>query len=286
MLSRRRVLAGLGLCVVARGAAAQGRQTLTFVFSRRRSDPYTRQVIRLYTEALGRLGIGFEFLEVPPNRATAMAAAGEVDGELGRTREFAALYPTLVRVEEWNTAVLFSAYAVKPGLSIDGWDALRRSPHTIGYRLGIKEIEHELEKDAYRGRTEAVNDFVSGLQMLQRGRIDLYADVQNAIEPYLVAPDDRLDRDPALRPRVAGVLFRTTGHAYLHERHRDLAPRLSAVLHEMKREGLHERYTREALMEDALARGVPRERAQAEIDAAIQYLFTVPASSGASNGGA
>jgi hypothetical protein len=275
MLSRRQALAGLGFCTLVPGAAAQGRRTLVFVFSRRRNDPYTQMSIRIYTEALGRLGLGFEFLEVPPNRATAMAAAGEVDGELGRTREFAALYPTLVRVEEWNTAVLFSAYAVQAGLSVDGWDTLRRSRYTVGYRLGIKEIEHELEKEAYRGRTEAVNDFVSGLQMLQRGRIDLYADVQNAIEPYLVAPDDRLDPDPALRPRVVGVLFRTTGHAYLHERHRELAPQLSAVLHGMKREGLHERYAREALMADASARGVPLERANAAIDAAIQYLFAV-----------
>jgi len=276
MLSRRQALVGLGLCTLAGRASAQGQQTLVFVFSRRKNDPYTRQVTRLYTEALGRLGLGFEFLEVPPNRATAMAAAGEVDGELGRTREFAELYPTLVRVEEWNTVVLFSAYAVKPGLSVDGWESLRGSRYSIGYRLGIKEIEHELEDAAYRGRTEAVKDFVSGLQMLQRGRVELYADVQNAIEPFLMAPDDRLDPDPALRPRVAGVLFRTTGHAYLHEKHRELAPRLSAVLHQMKLEGLHERYTREALMEDALARGIPRERAQAGIDAAIEYLFTPP----------
>lgn len=256
--------------------AAERPEKLVFVFSRGPADPYTRWLHRLYNEALGRIGIRFEFLEVPPNRATALSSEGLVDGELGRTYEFAELYPTLVRVEEPNNLVLFSAYAVKPLEPIVDWAALRRSAMTVAYRAGIKEIESELQDRAYGGRATSVSSIFSGLSMLQRGSVDLYLDVQNAVDPYLASADPRLSADPGARPRVVAVLQRTTGHAYLHQRHRALAGELAAVLRAMKSAGLHRRYLVDALAADATARGLAAGDARAEAEAVAKTVLGDP----------
>jgi polar amino acid transport system substrate-binding protein len=251
LLQRRRLLSaltGLGLLASARGARGQSRpDTLVFVYSRPRSNPYSQWLIRLYTEALGRMGIGFEFRDVPPARATALSSAGLVDGELGRTWEFASLYPSLVRVEEPNIEVLFSAYAARAMPPMDGWEALRRSNLTVGYRQGILEIERELAAPAYRDRVTGVASIDSGLKMLRRGRVDLYVDVESAVEEFLATPQARAEAQAEGWPRPIGVMQSTTGHAYLHQRHAALAPALAVVLRAMKAEGLHARYLAEAL---------------------------------------
>ena len=220
---------------------------LVFVFSRPEFNPRTQWLIRLYTEALRRMAIQFEFLDVPGNRATALSSAGAVDGELGRTYEFGALYPTLVRVEEPNNDVLFSAYATRPLPQVHDWDDVRRSQLLISYRAGIKEIESKLEDPAYRARVTAVREIGSGLGMLQRGRADLFLDVQEAVEDYLACPQSRKALDPRPWPQLVCVLQRTTGHAYLYQRNRALEPELSAILKQLKDDGTSARYLKEAL---------------------------------------
>jgi polar amino acid transport system substrate-binding protein len=251
MLQRRMFLTSIaGLGVLAAAVPARGQQTpekLVFVFSRPRANPHAQFVIRLYTEALGRLGIGFEFLEVPPTRATALSSAGLVDGELGRTYEWVDLYPMLVRVEEPNAEVLFSAFALKPLPPMDGWSALRATSLAICHRQGIQEIEREFADPVYRGRTTSVGNIASAFRMLKRGRADVYVEVFNAVDEFLISPEARQEDLVGLRPIQVGVMLRTTGHAYLHERHRALAPKLSAVLSTMKAEGKHARYLAEAL---------------------------------------
>jgi polar amino acid transport system substrate-binding protein len=277
MPSRRQastLIAGLACWSMLRPAMAQRPAKLVFVFSRAAADPYTQWLIRIYTEALARISIEFEFLEVPPSRATAMSSAGLVDGELGRTHEFAELYTSLVRVESSNNAVLFSAYATKDVPKLDGWAALRRAPLSVAFRAGIKEVEDEMRHDAYRDRTTTVKTLISGLKMLQRDRVDVYVDVQNAVDVFLAAPHAELDPPPAPQPRLVGVLHRTTGHAYLHERHRSLAPELAAILQEMKAEGRHERYLTETLIANAMERGVPRARAEAETEIVVKALLS------------
>lgn len=249
---RRRLVLGLTsalpvLAVVRRAIGQQRPEKLVFVFSRPRANPHAQFVIRLYTEALDRMGIAFEFLEVPPSRATALSSAGAVDGELGRTYEFVELYPMLVRVEEPNAAVLFSAYSLKPLPPMDGWAALRAAPLNICHRRGIQEIEREFLHPAYRGRVTSVSGIANAFRMLQRGHVDVLVEVENAVEEFLIGSEAQQEDLAGLRPIRVGVMLRTTGHAYLHERHRALAPELAAVLRTMKAEGKHTRYLAEAL---------------------------------------
>ena len=55
---------------------------LRFTFSRPGYDPETQWLIRVYSEILANLGIGFEFVELPPSRAGLLLGSGALDGEL------------------------------------------------------------------------------------------------------------------------------------------------------------------------------------------------------------
>ena len=122
MIDRRQLLAAAAAALPLKPALGRALvsprdpDTLRFVFSRPLHNPRTQWLIRVYTDLVGELGKRFEFVEVPPKRATAMVLLGEVDGELGRTFDYQTLYPDLVRVSEPNNAVHFAAYALRPAL--------------------------------------------------------------------------------------------------------------------------------------------------------------------------
>jgi len=250
MLSRRQLIQAVSLLAVgtnAWGVDLPPRDTLKFVFSRPYDNPRTQWLIRVYQEICARIDKGFRFVEVPPNRATALLLAGEVDGEMGRTYEYLLEYPTLVRVEESNNRVNFSAYAARPEVIFDNWDAVRRHAYRCEFRLGIKELESMLSHYVEEANQAAVRTIFQGLEALQLGRADLYFDVQEAVSDFFFIDDaaSRLARQPHIRE--AGVVLATSGHAYLHASRASLAPIISANLKQMKQSGLVAQYLTDAL---------------------------------------
>ncbi|KQQ45355.1 hypothetical protein ASF61_20595 [Duganella sp. Leaf126] len=253
MLTRRQVLvasaasaASITLPAAAANLPAPTADTLRFVFSRPLDNPRTQWLIRVYTQVTAELGLGFAFIEVPPKRATAMVLHGDADGELGRTFEYQLLYPTLVRVPEPNNAVRFAAYATRPGLRFDSWQALRAGGMRCEYRLGIVELEHMLMRELPATRVSAINAISQGVKKLQLGRTDLYFDVEEAVSDYLyfLGPEQRQALGAM---RQVGVVLTTTGHAYLNSTRAALAPQLAATLARLKRQGDVQRHLLAAL---------------------------------------
>lgn len=212
--------------------------TLRFVFSRPLDNPRTQWLIRVYTQLLGELGMGFMFIDVPPKRATALVLNGEADGELGRTFDYQSLYPTLVRVAEPNNAVRFCAYAMRPGVNFDNWPALRTAGLRCEYRLGIMELENMLSRELPPPQVSSIPTIAQGLKKLRLNRTDLYFDVEEAVSDYLYFLS-AAERDEAGVERLhqAGVVMATTGHAYLGPARAALAPQLAAGLARLKRQG-------------------------------------------------
>ena len=251
MLSRRHFLQLAGLAALPstawEAAAAPSLDTLKFVFSRPYDNPRTQWLIHVYQEICGRLGKGFEFVEVPAKRATAMVLAGEVDGELGRTYEYLLEFPTLVRIAEANNQVNFAAYAARAEVEFKAWPAVRERNYFCEYRLGIQELESLLAKQLAPANVSAVRTIAQGLRKLQLGRADLYFDVEEAVSDFFYIGDEasELPADPAVH-QVA-IVQSTTGHAYLHPSRANLADAMSANLRQMKRNGLVHQYLTEAL---------------------------------------
>ena len=68
-------------------------------------------------------------------------------------------------------------------------------------------------------------------------RVDVYIDSENMIISILESADFK-----SSNLYIVGVMEKFTAHAYLHKKNKDLVPKLSAILKDMKKEGLFEKY--------------------------------------------
>lgn len=229
-------------------AQAEPAATLKFVFSRPYDNPRTQWLIRVYRDVCAMSGLGFEFVDVPPKRATAMVLAGQADGELGRTFAYQDFFPALVRVSESNNAVNFCAYGAGLQACFPGLDKLRQSPLRCESRRGIRELEALLEVHVNAENWSLIDDIGQGLRKLQMHRTDLYFDVQEAVDDYLAFRS--CNGLPAAPPiRQLATIATTTGHCYLNRAHAAQAPRMAAALAKLKHDGTVARHLQQCLLE-------------------------------------
>lgn len=219
---------------------AEKPEVMRFVYTRPPDHAVTRWLILVYTEAFRRMDIRFEFISVPPKRASLYSSLGKADGELGRVYVYNEKYPMMVRVEERHALIVFAAFSHNKALKLDGWDSLEGTTYKVCYRRGIKKAETQLNRVLTNGKLYQAKTVAQGIKMLESGsRIDFYIDIENAVTGEI---------ESETRPvpiYMAGVMEKTTGHAFLHERHAELAPELSQHLREMKQAGLFDEYLRQ-----------------------------------------
>lgn len=204
---------------------------LVFVSPRFADDPLVGQLSEVYSKILKQMGVGFEYMDLPAKRAGIASNSGEVDGELTRVYSYNDKFTNLIRVEEANHQIEFAAYTITPGLSFDGWESLKG--YSIDCRRGIKMCVENVSGVTQMYEANTVEQLV---MRLKNGYSD--AIVQNAehFDALLKSPGFvRLDREKAVRK--AGVMDRITAHAFLHKKHRALAPLISQRLKAMKQSG-------------------------------------------------
>lgn len=221
--------------------------TLRFTFSRPRSDPRTQWLIRVYSEILANLGIGFEFVELPPSRATMLLHNGMLDGELARSPAFGTQSPQLVMVPEPSGSLEFAAYGLGSPAGGTPWSLDAAQHLRCEYRRGIQEAATVLQRQAVPGRlVSSVASIEQGLRRLQLGRTDLYLDVRECVNDYFASGQASAILLASPRPRMIGIAEATTAHAYLQRRHQALVPELAQALNSMRKRGLLARYRAEA----------------------------------------
>lgn len=243
MVTRRLLLQA---AVLPLAAQAQPATTLKFVFSRPYDNPRTQWLIKVYQEVCALSGLGFEFIDVPPKRATAMVLAGQADGELGRTFAYQDFFPNLVRLNEANNTVNFCVYGAGAQARFAGLDKLRPSRQRCECRRGIHELEALLGTHVDADDWSMIDDVGQGLRKLQSGRTDLYFDVQEAVDDYLAFRHcNGLPLQPTIRQLA--TVSTTTGHCYLNRAHAALAPKLAAALAQLKHNGTVARHLQQCL---------------------------------------
>lgn len=199
----------------------------------------------VYREAFKRLGVEISIVGLPTKRASVMADAGQIDGDLHRARNYGDKHPNLVRVEFSHFAVSFVAYSKRADIVLaDGWDSFNHTPLRVQYILGSATAGTELGRRVAPERLSTVTDVELGLRKLELDRSDVLIALDLNVEPLLPLPEFR-------RSGIHKVaeLGQVPCYLYLQKRHAALAPRLARVLEQLKREGLIEQYGLQARAE-------------------------------------
>ncbi|MRW89573.1 hypothetical protein GJ699_06215 [Duganella sp. FT80W] len=243
-MRRREFVTGIALSALAGRLQAAEPNRIVMASLVSTEEGFTARWLELiYNDAFSQLGLTLEIQVMPAARASAEAAAGHVDGELGRSQEYGAVQPKLIRVPEPTFIANTVAYTKDEQIRLKpGWDSLRDTRYRVEFRQGYPVIGRKLAAVVPADRLGGVRNAETGLRKLLLGRSDIYVDMADTVDVFLSRPEFR-------GIHQAAVLERGPIHAYLNEKHAELAPRLAAVLKKMRESGVIERYRQQALKE-------------------------------------
>lgn len=176
-------------------------------------------------KAYSRLGIVIKAKYFPADRSLEESNAGRVDGEVGRIRAVADLYPNLIRVPDPVGEIVYVAFvkaADKKNVTLKEIKNLQ-----VGIMQGFKAAEEITEgwEGVYSSRS-----WDNLLDQLVSNRLDVVLAPQR-IECF---QGERMKRDGI---EVGPVLATIPLYHYLHSKHAYLVPAISEQLKEMKASG-------------------------------------------------
>lgn len=199
----------------------------------------SRWVSLIYTEAFKRMGIPFQLENFSLARRAALVEEGAVDGESSRVHSYGNSHPNLVRVEESLIDLGFSLYTADPALRLARIEDLRATEYKVEYRRGILICQNALTAAVAAERISDVLSQQQGLKKLIARRTDLYCDIDVYVLQELQSPEFKGATNVR---KVISIGKAVPTYPFLNKRHADMAPRLAAVLKQMKTEGLIESY--------------------------------------------
>lgn len=189
-----------------------------------------------------KLNIKLELEDVPGQRALALSSAGEVDGEIQRIGTLSRDYPTLVQVTPAINYIEPAVFSTKLRFDVAGWNSIR--DYNIGIVRGVGSSEAGTRGMARVTATTSLDNMV---RMLDADRFDvMVTDLFSGL--VAVRKLNLQDRIVALSPPLERIHI----YHYLHERHRDLVPKVGKMIAQMEASG--ELATlREALVKQVLS---------------------------------
>lgn len=194
----------------------------------------------IYTEVFRRLGYEFEYRGYPNERANIMAESGIVDGEIQRAANYEKVAKNLLKVEEPSFSVNVAAYAITPGIVLDGWESLKNTNYIVEYRRGSKVPQNALPPVVKPENISTTTTVEQGLIRLILGRIDIYIEQEHVFAETI----RKFDRDTVDPSSVyqAGILWTGESHVYLHKKNAVFLQKIAEVLKSLKQEGKIEHY--------------------------------------------
>jgi ABC-type amino acid transport substrate-binding protein len=174
-----------------------------------------------------KLNITLAFEDVPGKRALALSSAGEVDGEIQRIGTLSRDYPTLIQVTPAINYIEPAVFVTKLHFDVAGWDSIK--DYSIGIVRGVGSSEAGTRGMA---RVTATTSLENMVRMLDADRFDLM--VTDLFSGQVAVR--KLDLQARIHPLLP-PLERIYIYHYLHERHRDLVPKVGKVIAQMEASG-------------------------------------------------
>lgn len=213
----------LALLLIGRPAEAQ--TSLTFARIPGIPDQFVGS--KLLEAIYARLDIKAEFIDLPANRALSMSSGGEIDGETLRILDVAKQYETLLPVTPAINYIEPTAFSKQLQFQTTGWQSI--SSYRIGIVRGVGSSERGT---AGMPQVEPATSLETLFNMLDGDRVDVI--VNDLFGGQLIAK--KLGMDRAIHPLLP-PFERLAVYHFLHVKHRDLLPRVEAVVREMEASG-------------------------------------------------
>lgn len=189
-------------------------------------------IVPLLTEAFKRNGIEFHAEYHPSLRSLALSNSGMVDGELHRIYEFnetsGGKYPNLIRIESKLLSVWLAAFANR-NINIKTWNDLKG--YTVIYYRGRKDVKKFLNKVLLPEQIHDVTTDEQAFKMLAHDRADIVISESRQGNQILTSNPDLSEIVEIANMHESNI------YAYLHNKHKEIAPKIAETLEEMKTDG-------------------------------------------------
>jgi polar amino acid transport system substrate-binding protein len=177
-------------------------------------------------EAFLRAGLEARIQTLPAERSLQDSNAGISDGEIGRIAEIDQFYPNLVIVDEPIIESRdFVAFSIDHVFKTDDWKSLK--PYHVGIVRGWKFLENNIVDVTSLIRMDST---VSLFKLLKNKRADVVVNAR--IDGLYTSRILGVQNIKVMEPPLASVKL----YLFLHEKHRDLVPKLEKALKKMKRD--------------------------------------------------
>ena len=180
-------------------------------------------------EIFSRLGIEAKVIRLPSGRSIINANEGIDDGVIARTAGMEEKYHNLIRIPVSVVTFKFVAYSLNDKLSVTGWDSFE--PYSIGYIRGWRIYEKNVTK--YKSLT-VVNNAEQLFRLLMNERTELIL-----FEYYRGTWwNKHLNANAHL---IGSPVAEKDMFIYMHNKHKDLVPKITDVLNAMKQDGTYQK---------------------------------------------
>ncbi len=176
-------------------------------------------------EAYRQLGIKITTRLAPGERALVEANDGRVDGDLNRKTGLEQKYQNLIMVPVSVVPADWVVFTKQVKFAVKGWKSLQ--PYSVVLQRGLR-----VAVDATKGMNQTiVTSMEQMFKMLADGRVEIA--VATRIEGLLFVKKLGLKGIMVLEPSLQKIPL----YHYLHKKHTQLVPKLTAVLQDMEQKG-------------------------------------------------
>ncbi|MCE9680600.1 transporter substrate-binding domain-containing protein [Shewanella sp. AS1] len=226
----RRIYSGLiGLFLLSTSHECFSQETLSF--SGVQGSERAELAAVVLQQAYQQIDISVLFKPMNAKQGAESANAGDLDGVLARIDGIDVFYPNLIQVPIPINYLELGVFSTRQDLDIDGWYSL--SPYKVGIIKGMLIAERNSELF----EITRLDNYAELVASLLAGSIDV------AVMPKQNGKDAISHYGKNQIKDLGVVLDNALLYHYLHRRHRELVPQISAILKAMLLDGTIQRLT-------------------------------------------
>jgi ABC-type amino acid transport substrate-binding protein len=196
-------------------------------------DSYLSTVsVSILREAFKSKGIDFFAIHNPSLRSLRLSNSGIVDGELHRVSNFHNItknkFKNLIKIESKLLSVKMAAFSLSD-TQINSWKDLENKK--VAYYRGRMNLNKLLAANNLQNNITKVNSDMQAFGMLLLSRVD-FVITDRAQGNHLISSNHKFSKI-----QMSGILNEEKIYAYIHKKHKKLAPAIADSIESLKASG-------------------------------------------------